>query len=197
MARKNIKLQRKQRLISYRRVFLIATEGAKTEPLYFDMFNGVKTTIHVKPLSSRKHDTSPEQVLERAKAYVKDEGIRDGDEVWLVIDKDHWSDEQIQSVYQGCGKNKFSLAVSNPMFEYWLLLHFEDGGGVSGVRDCRDRLKKYLPNYNKSSLDIRKLLPGVDDAVMRAKAKDTPLCKDWPRTNGSTVYRLIINIKAV
>ena len=44
---------------------------------------------------------------------------------WLVVDKDKWTDKQLNDVKEKCNKNHFSLTVSNPCFEYWLLLHFE------------------------------------------------------------------------
>lgn len=37
----------------YKKMFVIATEGAKTEPIYFGMFNDGQTTIHVKPLKGQ------------------------------------------------------------------------------------------------------------------------------------------------
>ncbi|WP_350283777.1 hypothetical protein [Nitrosomonas sp.] len=35
----------------------------------------------------------------------------------------------------------------------------------------------------------------INDAISRAKKRDHPPCKDWPRTLGqTTIYRLIENI---
>jgi hypothetical protein len=84
--------------------------------------------------------------------------------------------------------------LSNPKFEYWLLLHFEDGNGVGTSRECTDRLIAHLPNYQKGSVDTRKLLAGVNDAVERAKRRDNPKCVDWPKMTGTTVYRLVEKI---
>ena len=180
---------------SYRKLFLIAKEGARTEPIYFDMFNSLQATIHVKLLPAKKHDTSPPQVLKRAEEFAKEKGLRKKDEVWLVMDRDQWTDEQLTGVFLGCRAYAFNLAVSNPQFEYWLLLHFEDGSGVSGSRDCTRRLTRHLPNFKKTYLEIQKIEPGIPDAIHRAEAKDTPACKDWPRTNGSTVYRLVKKLR--
>jgi hypothetical protein len=46
------------------------------------------------------------------------------------------------------------FALSNPKFEYWLLLHFNDGTGIASSRDCSDRLKRHLPGYDKG-IDAR------------------------------------------
>lgn len=86
---------------------------------------------------------------------------------------------------------KFDLALSTPMFEYWLLLHFEEGQGVSSGNECIQRLKQHCPPYDKKHLNIKALEEGIRAAVERAKRKDSPPCKDWPRTPGSIVYLLV------
>ena len=187
--------RRRPPFLPYRKLFLIATEGARTEPIYFGMFNSPRATIHVKLLPAKKHDSSPPQVLKRAEGFVKEKGLGKKDEVWLVMDRDQWTDEQLEGVFLGCRAPAFNLAVSNPQFEYWLLLHFEDGTGVSGSRDCSQRLMRHLPNFKKDNLETQKVEPGIPDAIQRAEAKDTPACKDWPRTNGSTVYRLVKRLR--
>ncbi|OGQ94755.1 MAG: hypothetical protein A2521_16675 [Deltaproteobacteria bacterium RIFOXYD12_FULL_57_12] len=173
---------------SYRKIFVLATEGQKTEPAYFAMFNS--KTVQVKILESR-YRTAPLQVLDRAKQFARDTEIRKGDEVWLVIDRDNWTVAQLREVFTGCRQHNFSLAVSNPCFEYWLLLHFEDGRAVFDARSCRVRLQRYLPEFDKGHVEISKLRPGVVAAIDRAAGKDRPSCRDWPRTTGSTVYRLV------
>jgi hypothetical protein len=31
----------------------------------------------------------------------------------------------------------------------------------------------------------------INAAILRSKRRDTPPVKDWPKTNGTTVYRLV------
>ena len=195
MAKKRRPFKRLKPYRSYRKIFLIATEGTRTEPIYFDMFNSRQATIHVKILSTKKHDSSPPQVLQLAEGFVKEKGLNKKDEVWLVIDRDQWTEEQLRGVLRGCQGASFNLAVSNPQFEYWLLLHFEDGSGVTRSRDCTQRLRRHLPHFEKSHLEVQKVEPGIPDAISRAEAKDNRPCEDWPRTNGSTVYRLAKRLK--
>lgn len=195
MANKRRKFRRPKPYLSYRKLFLIATEGAKTEPIYFGIFNSPQATIHVKLLPAKKHDTSPPQVLKRAQAFVKEKGLGKKDEVWLVIDRDQWTEKQLEKAYLACKTVAYNLAVSNPKFEYWLLLHFEDGKGVSGSRDCTERLIRHLPNFEKGHFEIEKVQTGISDAIRRAEEKDRPPCEDWPRGNGSTVYRLVKRLR--
>ncbi len=87
------------------------------------------------------------------------------------------------------------LAVSNPKFEYWLLLHFEDGKGIASSQDCGNRLKKHIQGYDKGLKVQDFSRRRIDDAVQRARKRDNPPCADWPRAMGaSTVYRLVENI---
>lgn len=172
---------------------MIAVEGASTEPQYFSLFDQ-QSVINVKCLKG-KNESSPPQVLKRMERYLKEASLRNTDEAWLVCDKDQWTDEQLLQLYGWSQKKaNYCFALSNPNFEYWLLLHFEEGYGVSNARDCSERLKRYLPDYDKN-LDTRKISHSmVMDAVRRAMQRDNPQCIDWPRTIGTTVYKLVERI---
>lgn len=163
----------------------MATEGSQTEPCYFSMFNSRNSTVHVVILKDRQK-TAPGQVLNRVKRAEK----KKGDQVWLVVDRDTWDEGELNQVFQECVENDYSMTLSNPKFEYWLLLHFEDGNNVN-AGNCTARLKAHLPAFTKSHVEINKLKPRVQDAINRAAQKDTPACPNWPRMTGTTVYRLV------
>ncbi|AQQ09531.1 hypothetical protein L21SP3_01337 [Sedimentisphaera cyanobacteriorum] len=82
--------------------------------------------------------------------------------------------------------------MSNPKFEYWLLLHFEDGKKASDSKTCTKRLKKYLvdgKNINPAKINRKMILKAVE----RAKRQNSNPA-GWPKQKGTTVYRLIENI---
>lgn len=179
----------------YRKMFVIATEGNKTEPLYFGIFNDQQSVIHVRCLKSR-HESAPPQVMKRMEDFIEGEALRKSDEAWLVVDKDNWTDKQLAELHAWSQrKDAYGFALSNPMFEYWLLLHFDDGAGIFSARECAERLSRNLPGYDKG-LDVRKITrERIDAAVRRARIRDTPPCPDWPRAMGqTTVYKLVENI---
>ena len=181
----------------YRKLFVIAVEGTKTEPQYFAIFNDQNSVIRVNCLKGTS-SSAPTHVLKRMEAHLKKEELKDSDEAWLVVDKDNWTDEQLAHVVAWVqGTDNHGLALSNPNFEYWLLLHFEDGSGISSSRDCSCRLKRHLPAYDKG-IDGRRITSKmIQAAIRRAKIRDNPPSPDWPRTIGSTtVYRLVENIQA-
>lgn len=179
----------------YRKLFVIAVEGAKTEPQYFATLNNQQSVIRVNCLKG-KHDSSPPQVLRRMQDHLKKEALKKSDEAWLVVDKDQWTYGQLAQL-NGWSQvaDNYGFALSNPKFEYWLLLHFEDGTGIASSQDCSDRLKRHLPDYDKG-IDPRKFpRQTIDEAIRRAKQRDNPPCPDWPRSiGGTTVYRLVENI---
>ncbi|WP_219988817.1 RloB family protein [Leucothrix pacifica] len=176
----------------YRKLFVLAVEGTVTEPQYFQMFNSEVSIIQVKCLKGG-HKSGPFHVLKRMKKYLDDVELRKTDEAWLVVDKDEWSDSQLNELYQwSASTGQYGLALSNPKFEYWLLLHYEQGKGVSSSRSCTERLNRYIKNYDKGIEGKLPTLEQVKNAVERAKLRDTPPCKDWPRESGqSTVYKLV------
>ncbi|MDR1828872.1 MAG: RloB family protein [Methylobacteriaceae bacterium] len=197
MPRGRRKLRRPLGERPYRKLFLIAVEGVKTERQYFAVFNQLPPVIRVICPKSG-HDSSPPQVLMRKKKHLreKEEELKSSDEAWLVVDKDEWTDEQLAQLHawaQTC--NNYHFALSNPKFEYWLLLHFEDSTGGISSRECSARLKHHLADYDKGIDPRRFTRARIDDAIRRARGRDTPSCPDWPRAPGSTtVYRLVDNI---
>jgi len=179
----------------YRKIFILSVEGIKTEHLYFARFNNENSVVRLKCLKG-KHDSSPPHVLARMESYLKEEGLKASDEAWLVVDKDQWTEEQLSLLYQwSLRAANYGFALSNPKFEFWLLLHFEDGNGVSSSNICTQKLERYLPGYDKG-IDSRKISDTmVVAAVKRARQRDNPPCVDWPHTTGTTVYKLVESIQ--
>lgn len=195
MATQRRKFRRPLGELPYRKLFIIAVEGAKTEHLYFGIFDDDTSIVQVNCLKG-KNKSSPPQVLKRMTDRLGSEELKSSDEAWLVVDKDNWTENQLSQLHQWSSqKANYGFALSNPNFEYWLLLHFEDGKGISSSRDCKDRLKRMIVDYDKS-FDARKITQGqIDNAILRARTRDHPPCKDWPRDIGqTTVYRLVDNI---
>lgn len=178
----------------YKRLFIIATEGNKTEPRYFDILNRMAPNAHVIHVPGG-HASSPPQVLKRMKEYIERERPELPYEAWLIVDKDSWNAEQLDLLHRWeQQRDNYGLAISHPKFEYWLLLHFEDGRNVKSTHQCFSRLQQHLPNYRKDA-DLRKITSRIDNAISRAEERDNTTSKDWLPTFGSTtVYRLVRKI---
>ncbi len=178
----------------YRKMFVLATEGSKTESQYFAIFKNQDLVVHIRFLKGG-FNSAPLQVLARMRNHLKKEGLKSSDEAWLVVDRDQWTDNQLSQLHEWAQEaDNYGFALSNPKFELWLLLHFEDGSGVNNSKTCFQRLKRYLPGYDKG-IDMRKISDDmIEEAIRRAKKLDTPTCSDWPRNTGTTVYRLVESI---
>ena len=178
----------------YRKLFVISVEGDKTEPQYFAIFNSKQSVVRVNCL--RSQHSAPKFVLNRMKQHLIGEALRNSDEAWLVVDKDQWPDNHLTQLHAWSQQaSNYGFALSNPKFEYWLLLHFENGTGINSSSHCTQRLKKYLPNFTKGIDHLKITEDMIKKAIQRAKIRDTPPCKDWPRTIGvTTVYKLVENI---
>lgn len=176
----------------YRRLFVVATEGAKTEPEYFALFNTELSCVQVHCLRRGNH-SAPRAVLGRMRAYLRNQGLKASDQAWLLVDKDQWTEDQLTELHAWSkSSEKFGFALSNPSFEYWLLLHFEDGEGLLPVRDYSDRLRRHCPRFDKGVGALNVSDAHIRAAIRRAKRRDTPPCDDWPRAlGGTTVYRLV------
>jgi hypothetical protein len=174
---------------SYKKLFVIATEGKKTEPSYFRLLQGDNKIVRILCLKGDAK-SAPAYILKRMNAFLKEEDLKDTDEAWIVVDQDQWEQEQLKSLFQWAElKTNQDVALSCPNFEYWLLLHFEDGKKLSSSTECTVRLKRYLPGYDKG-VDVGKFpLEAIRQAIMRAKIR-----KQAGKQGSTTVYRLVENI---
>ena len=123
--------------------------------------------------------------------FLNNEELGNEDAAWLIVDRDRWAETELRSLHEWAQiDGRYGLAVSNPMFDYWLLLHVEDGAGIGSPRKCTARLRFHLLDYDKN-LQPRTLREEVQNAVLRAERRDSPPCTDWPKDTGTTVYRLV------
>src|ERR1700690_2870272 len=125
----NARFRRPQGQRRYKRMFVIIAEGTVTEQEYFPLLNE-ELIVRVKCLGNRSN-LPPKEALNRVREYIKKEGLKRTDQAWVVVDKDSWPDEHLSELNTWAeGRDNYGFALSNPKFEYWLLLHFEDPTGV-------------------------------------------------------------------
>lgn len=198
MAKGRRRFERPLGELRYRKLFLISVEGSKTEPQYFGVLNKLTSTVIKVTCVPGSTDSAPSRVLKRMRDQLRKEGLRAEDEAWLVVDRDAWPEAQLDELaaWAGAAPGR-GFALSNPKFEFWLLLHFESGDGATSAQRCEARLRQHLPRYDKG-VTQRDLTPErLKEAIARARRRDTPLCAGWPRTEGiTTVYRLVERILA-
>jgi RloB-like protein len=173
------------------RLFIIATEGAKTEKSYFESFGNSHLKIEV-VATGADNKSAPEYVIERLDEFTQKYDLHIDDSLWLVLDVDRWGDEKLSSVCRQAKQKKYQLAISNPCFEAWLCLHFGDlDPNDNTCKDFKKSLRSILGSYNSSNLDADLFMDKLSDAIDRAKQLHPNVKENWPPTIGSYIYRLI------
>lgn len=186
------------------KLFVIATEGQKTEPKYFKDFASreyyYNPHVHVEILERLTPSSSPVHVLEELNKFKSKYNLISKDELWMIIDLDRWHQRNLSDVATQCSQKGYHLAVSNPCFEVWLLLHLKDLSDYSIEeinrftqnfnRDLEREIRNILGSYNKSNPDTLKFLPLIHDAIKRAKNLDQNPHDRWPNSIGTRVYLL-------
>lgn len=159
--------------------------------------------------------------------------LHEEDEFWIITDVDNNTNEEKNrytgvsnkekwdKVLEDCEEKSYNLAISNPFFELWLLLHHDDVQAddykfavterhvYEPTEHFRERLQKRGAKLINNGKKVRKQdydIIKVKQAVERAKTlhnqelnacksdEERELSEKWPHTLGSTVYRLLDNI---
>jgi hypothetical protein len=208
----------RERHVAFRdaRLIVIASEGKDTERIYFKALAKEYTNprVHVHILEREEHEqnnSSPEHVLRQLSNYKNQYELEADDELWLVVDKGRWTEAMLSRVAKVCNQDDFmNMALSNPCFELWLLLHLEDATLLTpqeqeqwlknrkGKKYADPYLKVHLRTkmgaYHESAYDAKMLIAHVDEAIERARLLDSNPNSRWPQTLGTRVYLLAESI---
>jgi hypothetical protein len=146
---------------------LIVCGGRKTEKSYLD---GLKRAERNPSISVviKANPRSPSEVVRHAEK-IRQQSPDDFDEVWCVFDVDEFKD--LREAEGLASRYKIGLAVSNPCFELWLLLHFDERTAhCSSYAALLPDLRKHLPKYDKTCLRFEDYVTGISAACVRARA---------------------------
>lgn len=94
------------------------------------------------------------------------------DEVWCVFDVEGITinKEPFHKAIDKADAHNLHLAVSNPAFEYWYLLHFEiTTRPFINAKDIITTLKTHLPNYEKAGNVFEQIFDKTTTAINHAK----------------------------
>ncbi len=194
------------------RLIVIASEGKDTERIYFNALakEYVNPRVHVHILErseSEQNNSSPEHVLKQLNDYKEQYSLEADDELWLVVDKDRWTEAMLSRVATECAQDDYMhMALSNPCIELWLLLHLVDVSSLSQEEQrqwlenrrksknadpyLKVRLRQEMGAYHEADYDAQMLITHVEEAIERAKALDRNPADRWPQTLGTRVYLL-------
>lgn len=167
---------------------MVFTEGKNSEP---DYVNGLKKLSHIAEDVALNLELHPEHgvpltLVQRAVERNKDQEV---DECWCIFDvewpKNHPNLNAAVSLAQ---KNGIRLAISNPCFEVWLILHHQDFNKFSDT-GAVESVSRVLDKRAGKSIDTSLYMPLRKVAARRAQLLEARHERDgtqFPHDNPSS-----------
>jgi hypothetical protein len=127
---------------------LVVCSGERTEP---DYFLGLKRHLRnpAVQVKLKAKGRAPVDLVRYARS-IAPKGADEFDELWCVVDSDEYDLEPAVALATELG---VQLAVSNPCFELWLLLHHQDcAAPFCDAKAVMCQLIRRVPGYQKNAL---------------------------------------------
>ena len=171
-------------------------------------YTNPRVHVHILERSeAEQNNSSPEHVLKQLNDYKEQYALEADDELWLVVDKDRWTEAMLSRVATECAQDDYMhMALSNPCIELWLLLHLVDVTSLTSEEQqqwlenrrksksadpyLKVRLRQEMGSYHEAAYDAQMLIAHVEEAIERAKTLDKNPTDRWPQTLGTRVYLL-------
>ena len=178
-----------------RKTFLIFCEGEASEP---DYIKGLKKLPEIRQSTSIGIEIDPDQgvpltLVERA--VQRKEVDHEIDEYWCIFDVE-WPRHHpnLDKARELAATHGIQLAISNPCFEIWLLLHFDYVSGFVDTPSAESR-SRHKEGRSGKRLDASKYMPLRREAVKHAamlEAKHKGDGTKFPDNNpSSSMYKLM------
>ena len=176
--RRDDRLRRRAPSRERKKRILVVTEGKVTEPEYLKAFAHQRRNplVHVEIVGPAGVPITVVREAVAVRQKARDEATRERDDnlrfdvAWAVFDRDEHP--TFAEALKEAKASLVDVAPSNPSFELWALLHFEDQTGSIERHHVRERLEAHLPRYDKQ-LDYPKLAGQYAVALTRAQALAT------------------------
>lgn len=194
-----MKYRRKCQIRIPRKIFIF-TEGEIKEQNYFKHFIayfGI-SEARVQVIKRDSSHSDPQAVLDfvnefKLKIKKNERDISQNYEYWLVLDTDRWGANLTMAI-KDASNRKYELAVSNPCFEIWLLLHYRDANYVTGNANnlnTKGNINTNISGFNLTGKNEIDFFPKTPDAVQNAKGLDIqPQLRQFSYI-GTRVYKLV------
>lgn len=207
------KLKRRPDALEQRKRFFIVCEGRVTEPKYLSVILRARETKDGEITIRRPPPNTPKGMVESALDWKK-KGLGGRkkatkldvkDEAWCVFDVEA---KVSQTARPGLAEalkmakvNKISIALSNPCFELWVLLHYENCNAWTYSDDVQHRCSELRLVDEKHIQNPDELLKKYPSARRRAENLDAQhqrngTIKEADQNPSSGVYKLIDAIYA-
>lgn len=188
-----------------RKTLVVFCEGERTEPEYLEALKRQPSVRDLAAVDLRIEtghgESAPRKlvalaVAERKRAIDEEAEV---DEFWCVFDVE-WPRNHpgLAEAAKRADAEGVKLAVSNPCFELWLILHFQDHASWLDNNQAR-RLRRQLDGSSDKGLAAAKYMPLTAEAVRRAAQLDKRHHREgtaFPHDNPSSgMHRLLASIE--
>ena len=188
-----------------RKTLLVFCEGERTEPEYLNALKLEPFVREVAAVEIRVAQASSGAVpltlvgraMEaRSRALTENDEI---DEFWCIFDVE-WpvNHPGLAAAIALAEANEISLAISNPCFEVWLILHLKDHSAWLD-NDPAEKLRHRLDKSTDKGIDPAKYMPYIGKASARAVRLEERHQRDgtpFPHDNPSSgMHRLIASVQ--
>ncbi|MFI9559749.1 RloB family protein [Nonomuraea endophytica] len=153
------------------RTIVVFCEGRNSEP---DYINGLKKLAHIAENTALSIQIHPDHgvpltLVRRAVEYNKDPEV---DECWCLFDVE-WplNHPNLAQAVNLAQSNDINLAISNPCFEIWLMLHHQACGAFMDTESA-ERSSRRLDRRPGKSIDAETYMPMRKKAARHAERLD-------------------------
>lgn len=209
MGRKPRSIGQLRRRPSYRHLrdrILIVCEGVKTEPQYFEYLRKELCLGSLVVVAGKECGSTPTDVLNHCLKRIYSDKENQFNQAWCIIDVEaptpHSSLDQVYQKIRDFKPKKgyhteLILALSNPCFEYWYILHFKKTSrSFQSSDEVKKELKKYYPSYSESDKKIFSIIyPKTSTAIQNVNAVIAEChydVKDLRQCNPSTLVHKVV-----
>ena len=183
--------------------FVIFCEGELTEPRYLKALASLQEVRSAATLDIRGLGYEPRRLVEEARATKRTERRQSSGatEYWCVFDVEAPTQHaRLHDAVQMARDNGIGVAISNPCFELWLVLHYADHESWIDNDACRTLRRQHDGSQGKS-LDGAAYMPRRREAVIRARRLTTlhaSASRELPDDNPSSgLYRLLEAVEPI
>jgi hypothetical protein len=182
--------------------FWLFCEGKNTEPDYFQavakkydqalielVFQNVGTDAK----------TISNNAIQKYSEIKSCKSLSENDKVWVVFDRD--ANENVINCVNNCKKKRVGVAFSNPCFELWLILHFEDFDKPLDRHKVQSHLEKLIAGYDRKkgkTANWDQIMEFVEVAENRAEKQMANRISEGGNIMtppNTTVYKLTLEIR--
>ncbi len=199
MPRKPRPLERDSGVVRDASLIVIASEDTYGVAAYFSRFQPRRVQFRVLPTEGGR--SAPEHIVTRLDAFRSEFHLDDNDRLWYCGDIDHWASgdhlPNLVRVLQHCRQAGYQVALSNPCFELWLLLHFMPL--PEGMNTCQivcGTLSAVARGYSKHlGCGVPITAEMIRNAIERATQLDNT-SEEIPGTPTTRIYRILSELIA-